>query len=54
MKILVVALLSALGAWLFWYVTGESGFYIVGLIVVVAYAERIYKRIKKGRVSDLD
>lgn len=48
-KLLLFSVICAIAAWSFWYITGKNGFYIVGLFVVAAYVERIYKHITQKR-----
>ena len=53
LKLIMVSVGLSLIAWLFWYLTGKNGFYLIGLVVVFSIIERIYKKVvKQGTKSD--
>lgn len=46
LSLILFSILCAGGAWLFWYLLGDVGFYVIGGIVLVSYGVRISTKIK--------
>ncbi len=51
LKLIIVSVVLSLIAWLFWYLTGKNGFYLIGLVVVFSIIERVYKKVVKQRTK---
>lgn len=48
-KLVLFSILCAVLAWLFWYMAGPAGFYILGVCLLLSIALRAYRKCSNNR-----